>query len=385
MATISTNVIRPSFKQSEIVDDIRGKIAAGILAPGTRLPPLRELAIQYEASYKTAVRAIQHLAESNHVVTKLRAGTFVSENPPTLCNIAVIFPYMSDTQYWSQYSAAWKLEAERLVAIHAMANREIRFSFFYTRYDFSATEEYSKLLDGVRNHNFAGLIFLWQPDEMHMAELFAPDLHRVVLVQGIPLRSDEDPRNNITRLICRDSFIQKGLDFFASKGCRRVAFLTLSFPRQFYDTLVKETEARGMTTDFHLVQGLYAHEPHWAANCVAMMARAFRQEKVDALFITDDNLLSYATQGLKRATKSLPENLLVLSQANFPHVPPAAVPVRLFGYDIRGLLKTTIDVIFKKQRKQAVPVQTSFQIYMDDELPYTLPAIRVFQSNCKKS
>ena len=105
MASIVQYVERPSVKQSEIVDDIRRRIADGGYAPGRRLPSLNEIAQHYGACRVTAQRAMQHLAASGHVIVKKSFGTFVSPHPPTLCNIALVFHRKPEQ---SQMLLAWK-------------------------------------------------------------------------------------------------------------------------------------------------------------------------------------------------------------------------------------------------------------------------------------
>jgi len=83
----------------------------------------------------------------------------------------------------------------------------------------------------------------------------------------------------------------------ASQGFRRIAFLNISRNLQYYAYLSSETEARGMRTDVHLVQGLDAFQPHWARHSAAIIAKIVQSEKVDALFITDDNFLNTQRRG----------------------------------------------------------------------------------------
>jgi len=378
MATIVRNVERPSLKQSEIVDDIRRKIAAGILPPGSRLPSIRPLAQEYNACNQTTMRAVQHLVESGHIVTKSRSGTFVADNPPTLSNLAIAFMLKPDRGIWSQMLVAWKLEAERLIGIHAGRNRDIRFSFFYLDYEYSAKDDYPMLLDRIHKKDIGGLIFPWKPAGEYMEDLYAPELQRVVLVQPeweLPTYESARARENLTYMTANTTFVRRGLDFLAAEGCRRIAFLNVTRMQDaegFYATVKKETDTRGMTTDLHLVQATGYPRTEWAVNCIALMAREFRRDKVDALFITDDNLVPHATEGLVRAGVRVPEDILVLSHANFPHVMKSAVPIRYVGYDVRGLINKALDAIFKKQQKETVPGCVPGMVYMDDELPYSL-------------
>ena len=59
----------------KIISDIRG----AKLTPGAKLPPLRNLAKDYEISYVTAQRALKILQDKNYVESKSGGGTYIAE------------------------------------------------------------------------------------------------------------------------------------------------------------------------------------------------------------------------------------------------------------------------------------------------------------------
>ena len=76
--------VSPPTTFEETVERLGTAIRLGLLAPGTRLPPERELAEQLGISRSTLRQAITTLVQSGHLVS-LRGrtgGTFVSEEPP---------------------------------------------------------------------------------------------------------------------------------------------------------------------------------------------------------------------------------------------------------------------------------------------------------------
>ena len=86
-ARASAAVFGPVAAQStyeETVGRLGTAIRIGVLTPGTRLPPERELAEQLGISRSTLRQALGTLTESGHLVAvRGRAGgTFVSEAPP---------------------------------------------------------------------------------------------------------------------------------------------------------------------------------------------------------------------------------------------------------------------------------------------------------------
>jgi GntR family transcriptional regulator, transcriptional repressor for pyruvate dehydrogenase complex len=76
--------VQPLTTFEETVDRLGTAIRLGLLEPGARLPPERELADQLGISRSTLRQALTTLVQSGHLVS-LRGrsgGTFVSEDPP---------------------------------------------------------------------------------------------------------------------------------------------------------------------------------------------------------------------------------------------------------------------------------------------------------------
>lgn len=64
----------------EIVERFRGRIHAGELESGTRLPSIRELAASFDVNYATAQRAIMELQRAGYVVAQGRHGCTVTDD-----------------------------------------------------------------------------------------------------------------------------------------------------------------------------------------------------------------------------------------------------------------------------------------------------------------
>jgi GntR family transcriptional regulator, transcriptional repressor for pyruvate dehydrogenase complex len=76
--------VQPPTTFEETVERLGTAIRLGLLAPGTRLPPERELAEQLGISRSTLRQALTTLVQSGHLVS-LRGrsgGTFVADEPP---------------------------------------------------------------------------------------------------------------------------------------------------------------------------------------------------------------------------------------------------------------------------------------------------------------
>ena len=71
----------PAYTYVKVADHLAARIAAGQLAPGSRLPAERDLAAEYGVALGTARRAVEELRERGLVVTLPSKGTFVATKP----------------------------------------------------------------------------------------------------------------------------------------------------------------------------------------------------------------------------------------------------------------------------------------------------------------
>jgi DNA-binding FadR family transcriptional regulator len=76
--------VRPPTTFEETVERLGTAIRLGLLAPGSRLPPERELAGELRISRSTLRQAITTLVQSGHLTSQRgrSGGTFVAEQPP---------------------------------------------------------------------------------------------------------------------------------------------------------------------------------------------------------------------------------------------------------------------------------------------------------------
>ena len=76
--------VRPASTFEETVERLGSAIRLGLLAPGEKLPPERELAAKLRISRSTLRQALTALVQSGHLVSSRgrTGGTFVAERPP---------------------------------------------------------------------------------------------------------------------------------------------------------------------------------------------------------------------------------------------------------------------------------------------------------------
>jgi GntR family transcriptional regulator len=68
----------------QIVNQVKYVVAAGRLAPGEELPPIRALAEQLLINPNTVARAYLELQRAGVVVKRHGSGTFVADRPPAV-------------------------------------------------------------------------------------------------------------------------------------------------------------------------------------------------------------------------------------------------------------------------------------------------------------
>lgn len=73
---------RPLYEQ--FVEQLRADIVRGVLAPGARLPSVRDLAATIRVNPTTVMKTYQELERSKLIVTYRGQGTFVTKDEETI-------------------------------------------------------------------------------------------------------------------------------------------------------------------------------------------------------------------------------------------------------------------------------------------------------------
>lgn len=68
----------PKLVYLQVADHITGRIEAGELQPGARLPAERDMAAEYGVAYDTIRRATAVLRERGLIITIIGRGTFIA-------------------------------------------------------------------------------------------------------------------------------------------------------------------------------------------------------------------------------------------------------------------------------------------------------------------
>lgn len=357
--TVLTRGPRRADRQEEIVFALRERIVAGRLAPGSQLPTRAEIEQDFNASPVTVQRALEHLKRDGFVEVNGRRGTYVAENPPHLTRYALVFAAMpSSGVRWPRF---WSTLSHEAPGIEKELDRHL--TLYYDINEEQNSRDYHQLVQEVRSHRVAGLIFPWNPSPIGPTPLLdEPDIPRVVLAQCWQKVS--------VPAVCLDnrSFFDKSLAYLRGQGRRRVAFMNIAG----FDT----AETREMAQEAAAAHGVKT-EPYWwqiadpasptsAHNIARLLFQGPADLRPDALVITDDNVAEGATAGL--AIAGLAGAVGVVTHANFPMPPTTAVPSRRLGYDAREVLRAFIHCIDRQRQGEKIDTPAVIPAVFEDEL-----------------
>ena len=350
------------LKADNIVTVLRHQIVRGEFRPDSRFPTQRELAERFRTTPVTMQRVFDRLASDGFIRTKEGVGTYLVPNPPHLCDYGLVFISRQGAKDWRRFDTALLNEASTVNGEHA---RKMHFYHDIAGHTDSHAQR-DRLLADMRAHKLAGVIFTTDPptEMMHMVPWQSLPVPVVAIrsqpdIPGVPVVTPHD-----------ESFMARALDYLASRGRRRVAFLNRSQLNQvrlekWQHVLRTLASERGMT-----------FEPYWmlavgmegTRNMIQLLFEPGRPNRPDALFITDDNLVEHATAGLVAAGVRVPEDVDVVAHCNFPWPVPSAVPIKRLGYDAREVLRQCMSVIDMQRQGQTPPKQVFVEAVFEEEV-----------------
>jgi DNA-binding LacI/PurR family transcriptional regulator len=174
-----------------------------------------------------------------------------------------------------------------------------------------------------------------------------------------------------------EGFILRALDYFRARGRTRVALLAVpGHDGRFYDHFAAGLEQRGMGTRPYWIQLINQNAAVGARNAVHLLMNPDQVVRPDALLVSDDNLVEYASAGLIAAGIRVPEDCDVVAHCNFPWPTPSVMPVRRLGYDARRMLQLAIGEIDRQRAGGAASPRLDLAAQFEDEVQARLPVRR---------
>ena len=343
-----------------MLHSLRAEIVTGKYPPGSRLPTRTELERRYNVSRVTIQRVFDRLSRDGFVRPRQRHGTFVTQNPPHLTTLGLIFPWrQNDGQnpwphFWSTL-----IDAAGQRPLRADAPNQVEV--FTGIREHSDHDQYQRFQAALESHAIAGVIFANRP---FYFEQFRKQLGGVPCV-AIMSRADI-PGVHAVKLD-NERFIERALDHLASRGRRRLAVILPPGERgpvEHRDRLYQRAAQRGMELEPFWVQ---MTPPQAAANCAHLLFHSGQQQRPDALLITDDNLVEPATSGLMAAGVQ-PHDVEIVAHANFPAPTPSRFPARRLGFDARAVLDAATTLITDRREGRDAPAVVTLEPVFEDEV-----------------
>ena len=355
---------RKRVRKNAIVERLRGQIVRSQLQPGTRLPTRMEMERKYKASLMTVQRALEFLEAEGFVCSRGSNGTFVSEFPPHLWRYALVFPHHpSNVGHWVRFWTALSHEAARI-----QHGSRCQFDLHYDM-DFPLrSEDYPKLEAAVFNQRLAGIIFPSQPFRFDGTPILdVPGVARVAITdtpyRGIPAVSLDS-----------HAFIDKALDYFASRGRLKVAAVMV--PGQAGDFMSYFRAGVARRRLHHRacwLQVVAQTAAQWTDNVVQLLLQGPPSERPDALLVTDDNLVEHASTGVIKAGLRTPDDLELVGHCNFPWPAASVLPLKRLGFDAADVIRRCLEIMDMQRQGKSPPEVSVVKPLFDDELSKTIP------------
>jgi GntR family transcriptional regulator len=82
LSTVTVDVLDPTPPYEQLRRQLADLIGSGVLSPGDRLPPVRQLAVDLGLAAGTVARTYRELEQSGYVRSRRGGGTRVAPSPP---------------------------------------------------------------------------------------------------------------------------------------------------------------------------------------------------------------------------------------------------------------------------------------------------------------
>lgn len=331
--------IRNRVKQQAVANAMRARIVAGRWQPGERLPVRQKLMQALSASSITVQRACDDLVAEGFLTTQARAGTFVHTHPPHRFAYGIVFNEGPTGFMGGLRKQAFEHAAAALA--HRYPHR--CFKSFPNVLPYAGTEGRNRLNAAVEKHLVAGLVFLHQPQALQgTPALNAPDLPRAAF------GSVSEPSDVFAIHTEGAPFMVQAAAHLRARSIARAGIILpvriKTQPATLPGEMVRCLEAAGIQTHPCWVLGLGYDSQPCNFNLLRLFARLPEAERPEALVVIDDNLTADLVVGLRQAGIAVPEQLQIVSVANYP-VPPPVEAVTLIGQDFVAGLEKAVALI----------------------------------------
>lgn len=350
---------RSPYRFEEITRDLRRRILTGEWGPGTGLPTQRQLMESYSVGDTTIRQAVTTLVQDGFLIATRRRGTFVTERPPHLTHIGVVFPFTHASRpSWSPFYRALAEGAENL---HTLS--PYHASVYAINAGWPEDVAYQRLERDVQVSRLAGLIYTVPPFQViGRPPLEAPGIPRVSIMQFLTFPQ-------VPAIVWFDlhSFTEKAVEFCLARGRRQIAMLTTTAPQP--------PDSYGVHLRAALAKRRILSPEFWVQlanddvrNLTHLLVHTGQAQRPDALIITEDTIVEDVIAGVLAAGLRVPDDIDIITHANFPHPIPTSVPVTRLGYSVPELFSACVRLIDAQRRGETFPAITRIPAYFEHEV-----------------
>ena len=354
---------RRSPKRAALIERIRSGIVSGDLPPGTQLPPRIEMVKSLSTCMHTLQGALRTLQDDGFIRSKPHEGTFVTDKPPHLSRYAFV-ARPDPRNDWQGFMAVLRSEC-------AAIEKELGCEFVFRE---NVTErpdtlQYQGLLDDIRAHRVAGLIFRDGPgvdDLLDSPIVTAPGVPRVVLT-GNPSQASAGPAT--VSCIGGDNSLlaERALTWLAERGRSQVAVLARGeFCESELDDFLLGAQRRGMTTHPCWIHQAVYFQQGRSLTELLMFPRP--DERPDAMILMNESLIEPVGLGILASGVRAGSDVDIVAYSNMPCVGSPAVPMRRLGIDMRQRLRVAVRLLDRQQRGESVPPCVLLPSVFEEEL-----------------
>jgi DNA-binding LacI/PurR family transcriptional regulator len=154
------------------------------------------------------------------------------------------------------------------------------------------------------------------------------------------------------------SFLDQACELLARRGRTRVAVLGMDHKAGFVAALQDAASRHGLGLRPEWTHEFHRNLPEAAANVIRLLISLPEPARPNGLLVTDDNLTEHVADGLRAAPLSAPEDVLVISHANFPSRKPDGIRLERIGFDTGEILARCLTLLDTQRAGRGVPCQT---------------------------
>jgi DNA-binding LacI/PurR family transcriptional regulator len=318
------------MKRQQLVEELKDWIIKGDMKSGDCLPTYEELNNRFDASRATFHHVLNQLKQDGFVVGVERKGTFLAKNLPCHSRFAIVFESdEQDNVFWSKLAR----EAQQI----SRRNPKCRFQIFHND---DTQGDMESLQDQLRRRMVAGIFFFFNPDK-GVAKTIAQENPSIPKIFCQPY--DRASCLCIVRLDA-ESCVVKVMEEAASQGVGKIGLISRG-EQSLIKPFREVAERIGLTTRPEWI--LSAPEKYIGSvkNLVWLLMSLPNENRPEALYITDDNLLPLVQSALVEVGVKVPDELKLICHFNFPDHSQPVLPVKKVGYDVRDILNKGVEMI----------------------------------------